>query len=164
MTKIIFLDFDGVLLTDQDAQDQSDNNGLTRDNYLEKVVFNQDCINNLNALLLASDAEIVLSTSWALGHSISDLSHCLMRNGIDPGRLFEYDDPGDRGYMTPRKMSSGRSTEIGWWLEEHPEIERWVAIDDDASILHLKTNIVRTNPRLGFDRAALSRATSILAG
>ena len=163
MTKIIFLDFDGVLLTDPQAQTQSDN-GLTRDNYLKKVVFDRECVNNLNALLLASGAEIVLSTSWALGHSISDLSNCLMRNGIDPGRLFEYDDPGERAYMTPRKMSSGRSTEIGWWLEKHPEIERWVAIDDDPSILHLKKGIVRTNPRVGFDRAALSRATAILAG
>ena len=161
MTKIIFLDFDGVLLPDNVAVEQA-NQGLTVGNYLQTVKFDADCVNNLNALLLASGAEIVLSTSWARGHSISDLGNCLMRNGIDPGRLFEYDDPGERAYMTPRNMSSGRSSEIGWWLDAHPEIDKWVAIDDDPSVLHLKDHAVRTNPTVGFDKSALSRAVNIL--
>lgn len=160
MTKIIFLDFDGVLLPDNQAVDQS-NQGLTMSNYLSTVEFDRDCVLHLNALLLASHAEIVLSTSWAQGHSIGDLSNCLMRNGIDPGHLFEYDDPSEKAYMTPRSSSS-RSKQIEDWIAQHPEVNNWVALDDDSSVLHLGAHSVRTNPARGFDSEALNKAVKIL--
>jgi hypothetical protein len=162
MTKILFLDFDGVLLPDSLAHKQVEKNGLNPDNYLEIVEFDQHCVANLNKIIAATHAEIVLSTSWAMGNSISKLSNCLLRNGIDPSNIFEYDDPIHGSWLTPRKMSSLRSNEIGWWIGNHPEITNWVAIDDDPSILHLKTNYVRTNPAVGLNAEAASKAITIL--
>lgn len=164
MTKILFLDFDGVLLPDQLALRQTQENALNKDNYLEIVEFDQHCVDNLNKIIAATHAEIVLSTSWAMGNSISKLSNCLLRNGIDPSNIFEYDDPIHGSWMTPRKMSSLRSNEIGWWIANHPEISNWVAIDDDPSILHLKTNYVRTNPAIGLSEEAVTKAIAILNG
>ena len=162
MTKVIFLDFDGVLLPDPLALKQTQENGLTKDNYLEQVEFDPECVANLNKIIAVTHAEIVLSTSWAMGNSISKLGNCLLRNGIDPSNIFGYDDPNHGGWRTPRKMSSLRSDEIGWWISEHPEITEWVAIDDDPSILHLKTNYVRTNPAIGLNADAGSKAIAIL--
>jgi hypothetical protein len=161
VTKIVFLDFDGVLVPDVDAQQQT-NSGLTHANYLSTVAFNPICVGNLNQLLHTTHAEVVLSTSWAKGHSISQLSNCLMRNGIDPSNIFEYDDPSENSYMTPRNKAYNRGEEIGAWLRAHPEITQWVAIDDDSTVLHLRTNFVRTNPRAGFDAASLQKALKIL--
>lgn len=161
MTKIVFLDFDGVLLPDPDAREQAAQ-GLTTNNYLSKVVFNPSCVNNFNALLKATHAEIVLSTSWADGHSVSEISNCLMRNGIDPSCIFEYDDPSEGNYMTPRQQGSNRGQEVLDWTLDHPEIDTWVAIDDNPAILYLKTNYVRTHPDHGFDKASLAKALSIL--
>ena len=162
MTKVIFLDFDGVLLPDGVAVKQAHENGLTKNNYLEQVEFDPECVANLNKIIAATHAEIVLSTSWAMGNPIAKLSNCLLRNGIDPSNIFEYDSPSQGGWITPRKMSSQRSNEIGWWIDEHPEITEWVAIDDDPSILHLKTNYVRTNPAIGLNAEAETTAITIL--
>jgi hypothetical protein len=162
MTKIVFLDFDGVLLPDPDARTQAER-GLTQSNYLTKVLFNPTCVANLNSLLHATHAEIVLSTSWASGHSLSELSNCLLRNGIDPTAIFEYDDPGEGNWMTPRATTFNRGEEIQHWLEQHPEISTWVALDDNPSILYLKTNYVRTHPSRGFDKSSLNKAQTILS-
>ncbi len=160
MTKIVFLDFDGVLLPDPDARAQAEK-GLTQSNYLATVVFNPLCVANLLSLVKSQHCEIVLSTSWAAGNSMSQLSNCLMRNGIDPTLIFEYDDPGEKNYMTPRD-STIRGEQIQSWLREHPEITQWVAIDDDSTVLLLKQNFVRTNPSLGFDKVALQKSLAIL--
>jgi len=163
MTKIVFLDFDGVLLPDPDARAQAVE-GLSTSNYLQKVIFNTNCVANLNQLLKQSHAEIVLSTSWADGNSISALSNCLLRNGIDPSCIFEYDDPSEGNYMTPRQQGSNRGQEVLNWLSDHPEINTWVAIDDNPAILYLKTNYVRTHPDHGLDKDGVSKALSFLQG
>jgi len=161
ITKVVFLDFDGVLLPDPDAHAQAQN-GMNSSNYLSSVVFNPLCVSNLLHLLNKTGAEIVLSTSWADGHSLSDLSNCLMRNGIDPTLIFDYDDPGEKTYMTPRDPKYNRGEEVRAWLTEHTEIQQWVALDDNPSIMLLRERVVRTNPSRGFDRAALQKAMSFL--
>lgn len=161
VTKIVFLDFDGVLLPDPMAQQQT-NDGMNSSNYLETVAFDPACVSNLNHLLHKTDAEIVLSTSWAKGHSISQLSNCLLRNGIDPTRIFEYDDPGDGNWMTPRDRGFNRGEEIREWLQAHPEIQQWAALDDNSTVMLLRRNFVRTNPTRGFDKHCLQTALSFL--
>ena len=161
MSKVIFLDFDGVLLTDRAAQQQT-NRGLTVQNYLQTVVFDSHCVSRLNQLIEHTDAQLVLSTSWADGHSFSSLANCLMRNGIDPGHIWEYDDPSQAAWMTPRTGSSNRAREITSWLDAHPEITDWCAIDDRSEIDQLGARAVKTDPTKGFDSAALSQAVKIL--
>lgn len=161
MTKVIFLDFDGVLLSDGMALVQSEA-GLTHDNYLDRVEFDSDCVANLNSLLASSGAQIVLSTSWAQGNSFSSLSNCLLRNGIDSSLVWESDDPGEGSYMTPRNQGNHRGFEIAEWIDQHPEITVWCAIDDQPSIRVLGKHAVITDPARGFDKAALRKAQQIL--
>lgn len=161
MTKIVFLDFDGVLLPTGDEQAQIQT-GLTRDNYLEQVVFNRQCVVNLNALLSQTGAEIVLSTSWAWGHTFSELSECLMRNKIDASSIFEWDEPDTKAYMTPRQYKSNRENEIGWWIDQHTHLDTWIAIDNIESIQALGERAIVVDPTVGFNAEALDKAIRVL--
>lgn len=156
MQKIIFLDFDGVLLCDPSARAQADA-GLTHNNYLSTVEFDPEPVANLNRILGVSGAEIVLSTSWA-SHSISDISRCLLRNGIDPSLIYTYDDPSARTYMTPRRLNSARDSEIGRWLDRHPHVTNWVAIDDLPSVKNLGPRGLQTDPVVGLDSQTAAEA------
>lgn len=158
---IIFLDFDGVLLSDPSALQQSQQ-GLTHANYLEKVVFDPGCVNNLNHILTQTHAQIVLSTSWALGHPLSSLADCLDRNNINSSRIFEYEDPSLANYMTPRKFTSNRANEIGWWLEDHADISNWVALDDMQIIRQLGPRSIVTDPTIGLTKTDVAKAVAIL--
>ena len=161
MAGIIFLDFDGVLLTDANAARQS-GEGLSHQNYLSRVEFDSACVGFFNKLLNVSGAEIVLSTSWASGNSFSTVANCLMRNGIDPTHIWEYDDPSTREWMTPRTRDDNRAGEIRTWLREHPQVTAWCAIDDRQEIASLGPSAVVTDPTVGFSAGDLSRALGIL--
>ena len=162
MSKVVFLDFDGVLLPDPLAQAQTES-GLTFNNYLEKVQFDTSCVDNLLKLVHDVEAEIVLSTSWALGHSLSELGNCLRRNGIDPGLIWSYDDPSSLDWMTPRRLTSNRAQEIQWWMYNHADVSDWCAIDDLSVIGQLAPHAVITDPTLGFDDASLQKALAIMS-
>ena len=159
MQAIIFLDFDGVMLTDPNAVSQN----LTHSNYLTTAKFDTECVENLLDLIHSTGAEIVLSTSWADGTPFSQLASLLLRNGIDPGYLFEYDDPSLGGYMTPREAGGARWEAITQWLQEHDHVTRWVAIDDINLTGTLPGHAVLTDPRKGLDKKALAKAKRILS-
>lgn len=161
LTKILFLDFDGVLLPDPLAQEQA-NQGLTHANYLDKVVFDHQCVSNLMHILNTTQAEIVLSTSWAMGHSFSQITSCLERNGISTEHVFEWEDPSERSYMTPRKLSSHRVNEIHRWLADHPEITNWVAVDDITGIASLGPRAIVTDPTVGLSHSDAAKAIAML--
>ncbi len=161
MTKILFLDFDGVLLPDPLAQEQA-NQGLTHANYLDKVVFDHQCVSNLMHILNTTQTEIVLSTSWAMGHSFSQITSCLERNGISTEHVFEWEDPSERSYMTPRKLSSHRVNEIHRWLADHPEITNWVAVDDITGIASLGPRAIVTDPTVGLSHSDAAKAIAML--
>ena len=161
LTKIVFLDFDGVLLPDPVAQEQV-NQGLTRANYLDKVIFDAQCLSNFMNILNTTHAEIVLSTSWALGHSFSQITSCLERNGISTHHIFEWEDPSEHTYMTPRKLTSYRQHEISWWLQDHPEITEWVALDDMQGIASLGPRAIVTDPAVGLTHLDAAKAMAIL--
>ena len=161
MSKVIFLDWDGVLLTDQSARHQVDQ-GLTVNNYLHTVVFDPHCVHNLLTLIDRSSACVVLSTSWAQGNTWSEISTCLLRNGIDPSLVWEWDDPSERTYMTPRKFNSSRAHEVQAWMHMHEEVQHWVAVDDDVSIAALAPHAVITDPRRGLDTSSMNNALRAL--
>jgi hypothetical protein len=163
MTKIIFLDFDGVLLTAGDTVTQIDFDGLTTENYLNTVVFTNDCVRNLNALLNATQAKLVMSTSWAGQATISMIGNCLERNNIDPTNIFEYELGAEGDWKTPRKLTSQRHHEIKWWMSDHPEIKKWAVLDDDPSVRHIEqSHVIKTNPEFGFGSKDLIKALKIL--
>lgn len=138
MNKIIFLDIDGPLIPVRAYFLQGQTPVVT--------LFDPCATSMLNKLLDAdTDISIVMSST----HARSGKQHIINLfelNGIDPNRLY----PHPRDWMTPRKYSSYRSTEIKWWLDSHPEVKDWVAIDDENLNTELVPNFARCDAYEGF--------------
>jgi len=85
-------------------------------------VFDPVAVSLLNQVIEKTGCKIVISSTW--GHKgLKVCSDLLRDNGIDPKHLHS-------DWITPRKMSSDRTTEISWWLKKHPETIHWAALDD----------------------------------
>lgn len=75
------------------------------------------------------------------------------RNG-DPLKLRNKNKNGERAY---------RGHEIQDWLDRHPEVTNWVALDDDSDFLDSQLrNLVQADGTIGLTETLAYRATYIL--
>jgi hypothetical protein len=116
--KVIFLDFDGVLNHD----------GLDPDNRMERAhgendssvaLFWEKC-QLVQRICQQTGASIVLSTAWRHHFSQSVIEGWLAEKGLTAPIVG----------ITQSKMSSQRTHEIRWYLEDNPDISRYVVLDD----------------------------------
>ena len=148
MKKILFLDFDGVMcLCDQwGSRDKKikkwklanpGNPGYVNDPNIPAHIkmdnFNSKAVKVLNEILEITGAEIVVSSDWKLHCTLEDLQDMFIKYGVlkapiatTPNHVLKSMD----------EIESTRVAEISEWLESHPDVEKWVAIDDlDLSAL-----------------------------
>jgi hypothetical protein len=131
--KVIFLDVDGVLnwaATEHRVKVQFD--GIMR----EYVGFCSVRVQRFNRIVAAHpDAKIVISSSWReLG--LDNVIKLLRDAGLQ----------GDIIDATPIKMGKiSNGTAIRWWLQEHPEVDRFVILDDKLD--GMQGWITKFNPR-----------------
>lgn len=110
--KIIFLDIDGVLNSKETAQRHRGVIGI--DPYLVAI---------FNRIIFATNAKIVLSSTWRLGKET--------RNEIRK-QVMDFID------VTPRMPLRGgaemkeRGKEVRAWLKDHPDVEKYAILDDDS--------------------------------
>jgi hypothetical protein len=61
-----------------------------------------------------------------------------------------------------------RGYEISQWLEDHPEVDRWVVLDDekfnDYDFLKITPNLIQTNPEFGLWKLPELQAVYKLTG
>ena len=139
-TKIIFLDFDGVV------------NSFSEPESLR--CLSKGCVANLNTLVERSGASIVVSSVWRIGHPIADLRQILVNAGFRfPKRVIG---------ITPRGYGV-RGTEIGQWLRNHPEVEAFVILDDDSDMGPFMDMLVRTDSDTGLTDLDVEKALEILS-
>ena len=174
MTNIIFLDIDGVLLPFKMAH--------PKPNFLEEhpleVLLPPEHIDLVNKLAKENNAEIVVSSSWRL-HDDSlvfnkltkdykpfDLRSFLKRSGLTASFANDWHTPrGERFSEIVNGMVRG--VEIYRWLQEHPEIENWVSLDDDSSgfsDMNIRNHLAKTDPYKGFTEDDYKIANLILKG
>ena len=123
MKPIVFLDVDGVLNT-VDSHD-----------------FNRECIENLNMLIAATDAEIVVSSSWRIFHDFEDLSAVLAGAGIEA--------PIKDVTVVSNCHLCCRGDEIQDWIHDG-KIDNYVIIDDSTDMLYTqRNNYVQIDPHVG---------------
>lgn len=88
------------------------------------TVFDPCAVGIINELLNADPSiQIVVSSTWGK-HGRERIVELFNQNGIDPLRL--HDD-----WITPRRQSHVRTEQIRQWLDNHPEVTEWCAIDDE---------------------------------
>ncbi len=159
MTKIIFLDFDGVLNSQLWYVSTKGNR--------ERDDLDKEAIGFLNNLIKKTGAKVVVSSTWRLGRSIQELQDILNRNGfegevIDKTKDLRYGDGG---------AWSVRGNEIHCWLDENAtkfgfsqfDFKHYVIFDDDSDMLYCqRNNFIQTDGYVGLTPTNTYKAEKIL--
>ncbi len=114
---ILFLDIDGVLIAYPEDESMSPH-------------FTPRCVEALKQVLRAvPELRIVFSSTWRLPEHVARLHEQWTAHGLPPELTL--DSTPDTRRDDSVAMRTRRGVEIRAWLEAHPEVKRWVAIDDD---------------------------------
>lgn len=147
---VIFLDIDGVLVTHESLKGGGMYCACSRS------------VGLLNKFIADVDAEVVISSSWRIGHSVDFIRGALAARG-----LFRHEAVIDKTEHIHWKSESGiitgtatRADEIREWLSRNPR-ESFV-IFDDAWDAEIEGHYVRTNMEEGLTYEHLNRALDIL--
>jgi hypothetical protein len=140
--KVIFLDNDGVvcLSTEWGGREKKKLKYLSSFPNTENIPawvkmdnFNEKAVKILNSILEETGAEIVVSSDWKLYCTLEELQEMFDKYGVikspidtTPNIELKY----DKNYYTKEELASYRVTEIKQWLNKHPEVTHWVAVDD----------------------------------
>jgi hypothetical protein len=121
--KILFLDHDGVIcLSSEWGSRFKSKEGL--DSIFDR--FNQKALNVLNQIIEKTDCEIVISSDWRYHATLERMGDLYEMRGIKKKPI----DYTDRIMGSSSQLESTRADEIKKWLNEHPEVTEWVAVDD----------------------------------
>ncbi|RKD25042.1 hypothetical protein BEP19_04240 [Ammoniphilus oxalaticus] len=140
--KVIFLDFDGVMITG---------------NVIGQGKFDSECVRNLQEILKQTNAKIVVSSTYRQ-MGLTMLRDLFTRNGIPSDVLIG---------VTPITRGP-RGEEIQQYLEEAEldpatQIEKFVIIDDYDNMGKVRPYLVQTNRDTGLDETARDRAIEMLS-
>ncbi len=138
--KVIFLDIDGVL----------NSTYYTKHRIHGYIGLEARCVALYFKLKQTTGAETVLSSSWR---------HLeIMMEGLN-----QYDPPITWIDTTPRLPSVPRGEEIDHWLVRHPDVKRYVILDDKSDMLkHQRRFFVQTSPVHGLREKDVKKAVQIL--
>jgi hypothetical protein len=160
--RVVFLDIDGVLVTEHYLLQLEQNSYSWRDEQ-GHAHFCPRCLANFEQLIKLTDAKVVLSSTWRffLADTVG-VPEFFRSRGVN----FDIFDVTPRFSSSSKKISEypTRGEEIQWWLAIHPEVTRYCIIDDDPRILPEQHPYwVRTSFRYGFTSSKLAQALRILA-
>ena len=165
MSKIIFLDCDGVLNSEEVAF-KIRIEGINSNGYggffqepteptHANVCFGQELVDNLKEIVEKTGAKIVISSTWRVTHRWQTFPKMLAIYGFDNAEVIG---------ATP-KLPTKRGYEIQQWLKEHPEVTNYVILDDDNDMLKEQSaNFVKTSMYRGLSKEDAEKAIKILNG
>lgn len=162
--KVLFLDFDGVLNSEQskvfwqNLKDQAafeEQMKTSSGGILEQIAmeFCPIALSNMEELLRRNkDLKIVISSSWRSARSVEELKELFKSKLISEAIIDKTES-----------FSNTRGEEIQKWLSEHSEVTNYVIVDDDRNMLESqKENFVNTSPLHGFQYGDFLWAERIL--
>ena len=153
--KILFLDNDGVICLSNNWGERAKKwANFKRDNpdveFTDRPVqcrfddFDDKAVKVLNEILEETGADIVVSSDWRLHANLEELgeyyeSQGIIKKPIAVTDLFQDLFPKEwNAFRFRADLELERSMDINHWLENHPEVTQWVAVDDlDMSIKFL---------------------------
>jgi hypothetical protein len=128
--KVLFLDHYGVLCLSTKPVTRTEFSMPTEDEFADTDItffsdFDPDAVAVLNDIIQQTGAEIVISSDWKRETTLSEMCEFYQKQGIEKMPLA-YTEwlPGAASYHEQR------AGEINSWLDQHPEITHWVAVDD----------------------------------
>ncbi len=165
---IVFLDIDGVL----HSFDYEKYLTIHNMDWFDKdgAIFAPDCIDAFRELIRATNAQIVISSSWKdsriCKNALSILKDIWKRRNL-PGEIIDVTPtltPDELqflyGVRTTRKW---KGYEIDLWLQHNPQCQSYIIIDDQDVVLDCqKTFFIKTNGNKGLQDKDVKRAAKIL--
>lgn len=149
MKKIIFLDFDGVLVTDRYQEEQIASGGVLRDSH--GAVFDPVCIENLRQIIDSTDADIVAISTWKMQMGLDGLMWMWSSRHM-PGHLID---------ATPDIDPIRRGNEVQAWLDAYGEECRYAIIDDCPILDFFREEqlpfLFKVDERTGLDEETMNR-------
>ena len=147
MTKILFLDIDGVI--------NSQRTCIAFNGYphnfcaVDMAKFDHVAIALIRKLCHIAGCNVVLSSSWRYTFRVDATGEALDLPMIGA-------TPKSKGFDT-------RGEEIDYWLKEHPDVTHYAIVDDCEKMLpHQDQFYVQTDPDIGLTLADYKRLLSIL--
>lgn len=148
---IIFLDFDGVLNTEQYQAELAISRNPVRDEW--GPLFSARAVGNLKKIVEATNADIVVTSTWRFIHGLAGLKKMWSQRSM-PGKL--------RGILPCDSLLPTRGEEISEYLSGH-QISAYVILDDlDEFMDSLCPHFIPVNPIVGISEIDVQKATSIL--
>ena len=137
--KIIFLDIDGVLCVIESDAKQAFQRLAKGEG--SSPSLNSKCISVLNRIIKKTDAKVVISSSWRLHYPLENIKKALEKHGF----VGEIIGATPNAWRHPEIDYVARGNEIQQWLNEHPEVEKFVILDDETDEMrHLLPKCVVT--------------------
>ena len=128
--KVLFLDHYGVMCLSTKPVTRTQFSMPAEDEFADTGItffsdFDPKAVAVLNDIIALTGAEIVISSDWKRETTLSGMCEFYQRQGIKKMPIA-YTDwlPGAPTYHEQR------AGEINAWLEQHPEITQWAAVDD----------------------------------
>jgi 16S rRNA C1402 (ribose-2'-O) methylase RsmI len=151
----ILLDIDGVLVTTPSWKTVEQH----EDGFMK---FNEEASRNLAELLRNTGAQVVLTTTHRITHSVDKWIDIFRKRGIPVTKLTKLNA------LTAIEEMKDRGAEILEWAQNIPVNSKYVILDDDLSINNLPNQIkdkwVKTQSLIGFNKECLEQAIKILQG
>ena len=162
--KYIFLDIDGVFnSTDycNSIEYLTETSGMSDAQIMliaHHTHLDPKAIELFDQLVERSGATVILSSTWRVRYSVDEMNEMLKGRGAK----FQL---ADRTPVLFGKLSSRipRGKEIAEFLKKNKP-ESFVILDDHDDMLHLKPQLIQTNPRHGLTPDDVEKALKILNG
>jgi hypothetical protein len=146
--KIVFLDFDGVLNSHRFFLEERARGVKDVTSHLDRAA-----VARLNLLCQRGEASVVISSSWRIGRTLSQLKDVLGEAGftgtvIDATPAYGYTNSASSMQAEAKSivLAYGRGLEIdGWLASSSHDVTAFVALDDDSDMAphtdrHVKTS------------------------
>ena len=144
--KVVFLDIDGVLNHSAFLKHMPRN-------FSDLDMIDPKAVQLLNKLLEDTGANIVISSSWRIGHTVVHLQQLLTGAGLlFPERVIG---------TTTSRSNLERGAEINIWLKQVP-VDGFVILDDDCDMNPLMDHLVQTDFEKGLQPEDIEKAKEIL--
>lgn len=127
--------------------------------------FDKKNVTNLNKIVEATGAKIVISSNWRLGRSLEQLKHLLKLNGLtENAEIIDITiDYGEIRLNEGILISLTREQEIQSWIAKNGDkIENFVILDDETTFKWLKSRWIQTFIEDGLTEELANKAIEIL--
>lgn len=142
--KLIFIDIDGVLVTE---------NGLKPSDRYFGPPFNADCAQRLVEAIAATGAQLVVTSSWREGRTLAQLQYIFEVNGMRGAVI---------GLTPSINDGASREREIMAYLAGRNDVDRFVIIDDEEKMTELAPYLVETDFQTGITERTRDEAIRLL--